>query len=227
MLVGSSHGAYIADICAKIAPWMIDAVIDNSSWNLPISVFKDKNWKNGAFRTIGFGKELANSGLHRHHERQENFFMCLSNTTKWTSDENSPNYFSLSRYEVRDVNFKEHLKTQAKYKKAVYVFYHSKEDSVAPVDEKIAFYESLKELGFDAILHVIKDEKEVDDKFIKNLSHGMGMSIKTLILKELPRILEFSFSDFKGKKEISYLTDEWEYNFKQIDDKLVLSCEKI
>ena len=32
IMVGSSHGGYLAHMCAKIAPWLVDAVIDNSSY---------------------------------------------------------------------------------------------------------------------------------------------------------------------------------------------------
>ena len=162
-------------------------------------IFDKKLYRDAAFRTIGFGKEIANEGLHRAHNTQKNFLFCYSNTTKWTSDESLPNYFSRSRYEIRDVAFSGHLANQAQNNKPIYVGYHSSEDNIANLDDKIAFYESLKALGYDATLHVINKQSQVDGKFIKNLAHGMNMSIKTLILKELPPLLEKLSKQKKSK----------------------------
>lgn len=168
-------------------------------------------------------------GLHRARNTEKNFIFCVSNTTKWTSDESLPNYFSRSRYEIRDVTFKGHLANQAGNKKPIYVGYHSSEDNIANLDDKIAFYESLKALGYDATLHVINKQSQVDGKFIKNLGHGMDMSIKTLILKELPPLLEKLSKQKKSKvkKQISYKTDEWIYSFKEFGSKIIAKCEKI
>lgn len=229
VLVGSSHGAYIANLAAKIAPWAIAGVIDNAAWNLKTEIFDKSLFKDAAFRTVSFGKEIANEGLHRAHDTQKNFLFCFSNTTKWTNDKGSANYFSRSRYEMRDVAWDEHLMTQAQSKKPIYVGYHSSEDTIASLDDKIAFYESLKALGYDATLHVIDKQSQVDGKFIKNLGHGMDMSIKTLILKELPPLLEkiSQRKEKKAKKQISYKTDEWMYNFKEYRSKIIATCEKI
>ena len=230
VLVGSSHGAYIANLAAKIAPWAIAGVIDNAAWNLKTEIFDKKLYTDAAFRTISFGKEIANGGgLHRAHDTQKNFLFCFSNTTKWTSDESLPNYFSRSRYEIRDVAFKDHLAIGAQNSKPIYVCYHSSEDDIANLDDKIAFYENLKALGYDATLHVINKQSQVDGKFIKNLGHGMGMSIKTLILKELPPLLEKLSKQKKSKvkKQISYKTDEWIYSFKEFGSKIIAKCEKI
>ncbi|MCV3531412.1 DUF2920 family protein, partial [Campylobacter sp. CNRCH_2007_0968H] len=49
IVVGVSHGAYMGILSAKIAPWTIDAIIDNSS-----HVTLDGD----AWRYIGFGKEV-------------------------------------------------------------------------------------------------------------------------------------------------------------------------
>ncbi|EAL5903565.1 hypothetical protein DSE64_08665, partial [Campylobacter lari] len=48
ILIGSSHGGYLANLCAKLAPWLVDVVIDNSS-----HVSLTNLW-----RVIGFGKEV-------------------------------------------------------------------------------------------------------------------------------------------------------------------------
>lgn len=224
ILEGSSHGGYIANICAKIAPLLVDAVIDNSSWNLADNV----KFSDNVFRFMSFAKEL-DPYLCRGSTSDENFTHLFSNTTKWTLDKTSPYNFSTSRQQIRNVNNKAHLAVQSKIKKAIYIGYHYKDDKVADFEGKALFYENLKELGFEARLNVIKDEKQIDGKFIKNLEHGMGMSIKMLINKELPPLLN-ALKDKKSSKipkEVLYQTDEWEYCFKQKGDKLLLECSKI
>lgn len=152
------------------------------------------------------------------------FWACVDELTHWTSDEKSPNYFSPSRAQIRDVS--RDLDTQAQCKKTVFVGYHSLHDATAPISLKMHFYDKLNALGFKTNLNIISDPKQIDGKFIKNIDHGMDMSIKMLILKELPPLLEMDFKDFDGKKEISYPTDEWIYNFKESDNKLILTCKK-
>ncbi|EMY6260649.1 DUF2920 family protein, partial [Campylobacter lari] len=48
ILIGASHGGYLANLCAKIAPWNVDNIVDNSSL-----VNLKKLWK-----AIGYGKEV-------------------------------------------------------------------------------------------------------------------------------------------------------------------------
>ncbi|WP_354007168.1 DUF2920 family protein, partial [Campylobacter jejuni] len=47
--MGVSHGGYLANLCAKISPWNIDVVLDNSS-NVTLD--------NDLWRFIGFGREI-------------------------------------------------------------------------------------------------------------------------------------------------------------------------
>ena len=81
---------------------------------------------------------------------------------------------------------------------------------------KEKFFEILQNSGFEASLRVVKDESEIDGKFIKNLEHGMGMSLKTLIKKELPPLLARHFTHEKDeKREIAYKSENLEYKFKE------------
>ncbi|EMY6260657.1 DUF2920 family protein, partial [Campylobacter lari] len=49
ILIGSSHGGYLANLCAKIAPWSVDNIVDNSS---------HVTLENNLWRFIGFGREI-------------------------------------------------------------------------------------------------------------------------------------------------------------------------
>lgn len=232
ILVGSSHGGYVANMCAKIAPWCVEAVIDNSSWNLPVLIYDEKKYDITTFKMLGFGKDLDFRKYYRSMHQTENFNIFVADYTKWRFDDITPNYFSRSRYEIRDVSLG--LETQSSIKKAIYVGYHSVFDKIAPISFKLDFYSKLKNLGFDSTLHVIDEQSKVDGKFIKDLDHGMSMSLKTLILKEVPSILaklegqgKFSGVESKTKREISYKTDEWIYDFKEMENRLILECKKI
>ncbi|RAZ61330.1 DUF2920 family protein [Campylobacter hyointestinalis] len=229
ILVGSSHGGYIANLCAKISPWIIDGVVDNSSWNISSDILKNKNYSQFSFRAMGFGKEIDYIRYSATNAIRKNLIFFYSDKTKWTSNSASPYFCSKSRLDIRDVNYPKHLYIQSRSNKPIYIGYHSTNDHIANYYDKSKFYENLKLFKFDSNLTLIKDQNQVDGKFIKNLNHGMDMSIKTLILKEVPTILDKlkTLKKPKKAKKISYETDEWIYHFKQNKDKLELTCQKL
>mgnify|MGYP003418346292 FL=1 len=226
--VGSSHGGYIANLCAKFAPWAVDAILDNCGWNLSTEIFDKKDYQPGTFRTIGFGKEIDFMKYRRDSRDNENFHLCVSDKTFWTSNSQSPNYFSRSRYEIRDVNEPNHLKVLSNYPKPIFKCYHVKGDSVAPIDEKIKFYEQLQANGFDATLDIVSDKSRVDGKFIKNLSHGMDMSIKLLVANNYEWILNKIAANKRPECEpvITLETSQYTYEFSQKDNQVSLECKK-
>ena len=215
IMVGSSHGGYLAHMCAKIAPWLVDAVIDNSSYAIFL------------WRLIGFGKEIdftrfAGCGT-RVLYKNLNLYFC--DKTYWTLNKSSPYYFSDAREEIRNILNLDHLNVQSSYKKPIYVSYHCICDKeIAPAKDKIELYEALKKLKFDATLHMIKDESEVDGKFIKSLTHGMGMSYKLLLQKELPSMMEKTLSqkNKKSGKSIEYKCGDMIYKFSEVLDQINL-----
>ncbi|WP_459813207.1 DUF2920 family protein [Campylobacter concisus] len=215
IMVGSSHGGYLAHMCAKIAPWLVDAVIDNSSYAIFL------------WRLIGFGKEIdftrfAGCGT-RVLYKNLNLYFC--DKTYWTLNKSSPYYFSDARKEIRNILNLDHLNVQSSYKKPIYVSYHCICDKeIAPAKDKIELYEALKKLKFNATLHMIKDESEVDGKFIKSLTHGMGMSYKLLLQKELPSMMEkiLSQKNKKSSKSIEYKCGDTIYKFSEVLDQINL-----
>lgn len=215
IMVGSSHGGYLAHMCAKIAPWLVDAVIDNSSYAIFL------------WRLIGFGKEIdftrfAGCGT-RVLYKNLNLYFC--DKTYWTLNKSSPYYFSDARKKIRNILNLDHLNVQSSYKKPIYVSYHCICDKeIAPAKDKIELYEALKKLKFDATLHMIKDGSEVDGKFIKSLTHGMGMSYKLLLQKELPSMMEkiLSQKNKKSSKSIEYKCGDTIYKFSEVLDQINL-----
>lgn len=215
IMVGSSHGGYLAHMCAKIAPWLVDAVIDNSSYAIFL------------WRLIGFGKEInfTNYFCFGTDTLYQNLYIYFFDKTHWTLNEKSPYYFIDAREEIRNILNLDHLNVQSSYKKPIYVSYHCIFDKeIAPAKDKIELYEALKKLKFNATLHMIKDESEVDGKFIKFLAHGMGMSYKLLLQKELPSMMEkiLSQKNNKSSKSIEYKCGDTIYKFSEVLDQINL-----
>ena len=223
IMVGSSHGGYLSHMCAKIAPWLVDGVIDNSSYAIFL-------WK-----LIGFGKEIDftrffGCGTGNLYENL-NLYFC--DKTYWTLNDKSPYYFSDAREEIRNILNLDHLTVQSSYKKPIYVSYHCIYDKeVAPAKDKTKLYETLKKLKFDATLHMIKDESEVDGKFIKSLTHGMGMSYKLLLQRELSGVMKKILSKKDKKDEINEKCIEYKcgdllYKFSEVSDQIRLEVTNI
>ena len=222
VMVGSSHGGYLAHMCAKIAPWLVNAVIDNSSYAKFL------------WQLIGFGKEIDftrffGCGTGNLYENL-NLYFC--DKTYWTLNDKSPYYFNESREEIRNILNPKHLKVQSKFRKTFYIGYHCVNDDLAPAKDKTELYEALKKLKFDATLHMIKDESEVDGKFIKSLTHGMGMSYKLLLQRELPDVMKKILSKKDKKDEINERCIEYKcgdllYKFSEVSDQIRLEVTNI
>ncbi|AVX43381.1 DUF2920 family protein [Campylobacter concisus] len=223
IMVGSSHGGYLAHMCAKIAPWLVDAVIDNSSYAIFL------------WRLIGFGKEIdfTSYPCFSTDTLYQNLCLYFFDKTYWTPNEKSPYYFSDAREEIRNILNLDHLTVQSSYKKPVYVSHHCIYDTdIAPSKDKTKLYETLKKLNFDATLHMIKDESEVDGKFIKSLTHGMGMSYKLLLQRELPGVMKKILSKKDKKDEINEKCIEYKcgdlfYKFSEVSDQIRLEVTNI
>ena len=223
IMVGSSHGGYLAHMCAKIAPWLVDAVIDNSSYAIFL------------WRLIGFGKEIdfTNYFCFGAGTLYQNLYLYFFDKTYWTLNEKSPYYFIDAREEIRNILNLDHLNVQSSYKKPIYVSYHCTYDNeTAPAKDKTELYEALKKLNFDATLHMVKDESEVDGKFIKSLTHGMGMSYKLLLQRELPGVMKKILSKKDKKDEINEKCIEYKcgdllYKFSEVSDQIRLEVTNI
>lgn len=203
--------------------------MDNCGWNLSTEIFDKKDYQLGTFRTIGFGKEIDFTKYRRDSRDNENFHLCVSDKTYWTSNSQSPNYFSRSRYEIRDLNETSHLLIQAQYSKPIFKCYHVKGDIVAPIDEKIKFYDQLNALGFDATLDIVNDKSRIDGKFIKDLNHGMGMSMKLLVANNYEWLMDKIAQNKKLKHEpnIKFKTSQYLYEFNEQNNQVSLKCSKI
>ncbi|ECR2865533.1 DUF2920 family protein [Campylobacter jejuni] len=207
---GGSYGGYLALLIAKIAPWYVDGVIDNSGTVLPL------------LECI-IGKDLS---------RPEFFFSDLNKLvgmfikTYWTrEDERLSYFFTNENYMIRSLLNSSHLTIQASVNKnIILVSYHSLKDPFNTAKDKQTLFLAYKELGYDATLHLIKDESEIDGRFIKDLNHGMRITDKALFRKELPLMLEKlqKRKSFMQENSISYPCGNKVFTFKDVENQLKL-----
>ncbi|MGI7379078.1 DUF2920 family protein [Campylobacter coli] len=211
---GGSYGGYLALLIAKIAPWYVDGVIDNSGSAVP-----PLNYIIG--RELEFESKDTNGDMYI---QGNHFFVSCFLKTHWTRKENSPYFFNNENYFIRTLLNKDHLILQSqKNKNIIYVSYHSKEDPLTPANFKELTMQILKILGYDVSLNLI-DENKIDGKFIKNLDHGCGIPDKALFRKELPLMLEKlqKRKSFMQENSISYPCGNKVFTFKDVENQLKL-----
>ncbi|MBK1991753.1 DUF2920 family protein, partial [Campylobacter sp. 2018MI35] len=206
---GGSYGGYLSLLIAKIAPWYVDGVVDNSG---------------GAFPNLAsiLGREF---GISDYTFNDPNTFIQTYVKTFWTRDINSPFYFGDENYMIRALLNKDHLLLQnEKNKNIIYTSYHSLKDEFKTADSKKCLYDFYKNLGFDTTLHLIESEDQIDGKLIKSLEHGLRMTDKALFRQELPIVLEKlkNRKSFMRENSISYPCKEKVFTFKDKEDKFVL-----
>ena len=207
---GGSYGGYLSLLIAKIAPWYVDGVIDNSGSALPPLNYI-------------LGREMEHSYGDYYEDFPHNriiFFL----KTHWTRKENSPYFFNNENYFIRTLLNKDHLILQSqKNKNIIYVSYHSDKDPLTPANFKQQTMQILKILGYDVSLNLI-DENKIDGKFIKNLDHGCGIPDKALFRKELPLMLEKlqGRKSFMQENSISYPCGNKVFIFKDVENQLKL-----
>ncbi|EGP1276736.1 DUF2920 family protein [Campylobacter jejuni] len=210
---GGSYGGYLSLLIAKIAPWYVDGVIDNSGSALPPLNYI-------------LGREMEHSYGDYYEDFPHNriiFFL----KTHWTRKENSPYFFNNENYFIRTLLNKDHLILQSqKNKNIIYVSYHSDKDPLTPANFKQQTMQILKILGYDVSLNLI-DENKIDGKFIKNLDHGCGIPDKALFRKELPLMLEKlqGRKSFMQENSISYPCGNKVFIFKDVGDKFELEIK--
>ena len=206
---GGSYGGYLALLIAKIAPWYVDGVIDNSGVCLPfLACILGREMNQGEFYFEGSGYRLY----------------CFV-YKYWNRNMNSSYYFGDENYLIRAVLNSNHLQIQSNLNKnTIFVSYHSIQDMGAPVQNKIELYKCYQELGYDATLHLIKDENDIDGRFVKSLEHGLRMTDRALFRKELPLMLEKlqGRKSFMQENSISYPCGNKVFVFKDLEDKFEL-----
>lgn len=199
--IGSSYGGYIANIMSKLAPCTINAVFDNSSWAVP-----NINYVVGHDIGIADVVQFFKSDIR----------LELNVLSPWSKYLFMPNSFGKSRLLIRSFP-EEHLDVMKKVGecKTVYRFVHSEKDGIANPQEKISLAKQMMMKGFNVQMNVYS-ENDIDGAYIKNMNHGMGLSLR----KFFSMCYENSKSDIHDDQRTDF---DFEHSLQFICDDLTYS----
>jgi hypothetical protein len=171
VLVGSSHGGYIAHLVAKFAPNSINAVIDNSSYTRP------------PLQYLGLFPEFHLSQGHLH------VGCCV--TTRWQFRQaEQPGFFGLPQQLIRDTAFPPHLAQMRARSQRLprYFCFNSVDDPfISPIRLKRYQQRQLQAMGAECVLKEVT-AADLDGKLFKTLDHGMNASLRGLCDLILPQV---------------------------------------
>ncbi len=170
ILVGSSHGGYLAHLISKFSPNTINAVLDNSSYT------------RAPWSHLGLLLEYSMSS--------GNLWIECNLKSHWQfENRNLPYYFGLPQQLIRETAFPPHLEVMKNQSGRLpqYYCFNSTQDSISPIHEKRAQQKRLQAIGCECDLHEI-NEKDIDGAMFKTMSHGMDASMKALCRMVLPQI---------------------------------------
>jgi hypothetical protein len=172
ILIGSSHGGYIAHLVAKFAPNTVNAIIDNSSyvrapWSF-LSVFPECHFGPAKLR-------IDCSVLSRWQFRAPS----------------EPGYYGIAQQLIRDVSCPPHLqemKRQSERLPRYFCFNSVADPYISPIEHKRFQQQQLQGIGAECRLEEITAAK-LDGVLWKTLAHGMNASMKTLCDRVLSQIV--------------------------------------
>ena len=196
VLLGTSHGGYIAHMIAKLAPNTVNAIIDNSAYTeAPINY-------------LGLGTEIKlNSG---------NLYLLANTLTHWThGDRLCKRHYGIAARLMRELANSQHLAIAAEHARrkvkcvAVNV---DREDTISPPQFKQAQAQRTTQAGFEFDLRLVGPD-DLDGRCFKAICHGMGASMRGLCEMYLPRIQSRPTTlDAETGTRISYLCHERTYH---------------
>lgn len=153
-VLGTSYGGYIGQMLNKLAPNTFRLVIDNSGFTSPSDALSS---------IYGLmGGQIKNVRVTSLNERRFSKFP------------DSPNYFSPAFAQLRELRIPGHYGPS----ETVLHCYHSRTDTVAPLERKLELIDQLKDLQTCHL--TIIDEADLDGHRFKTLAHGMDASLRGL-----------------------------------------------
>lgn len=169
--LGSSHGGYIAQLMAKIAPGTLAAVIDNSSYTRAPTAYAGGGAAPECVTVMG-GVQL----------------LCRTSRAWSYDDRAAPNFYGPDQDLIRHLAYPQHLAIQraaspdggARYRMA-----NAAVDAISSPQAKREQAAALAAAGFDARLQVV-GEADLDGRLYKKMVHGLDASLKAFCDLHLP-----------------------------------------
>lgn len=212
--IGSSHGGYLAQLCAKLAPNTFRAVFDNSGYAQLPERFMD-------------GRSLKIPDFYE--PWSPTLRMAYFVTSGWSLDSAAKNHYHEDARALRDLAFAPHRHAvqAATQHPAIVRCVHGPADPIAPTDAKQQYIESLRQTGADATLQVM-GEADVDGRAVKTLDHGLGLSLRSFFGKQyagLPAPLATHENDIACGTSIVFTGKNLSYHIKHTPTGPTVSCE--
>lgn len=211
-IVGTSHGAYVASMCDKLAPNTFNTIVNNAGWlyHQDIALFPDTNIIH------------IFAGQLRYNATEDNY---------WSKDTASKNYFSKNHAQIRALNDNNHIKKQLEQtlnkKTKQYIFSHTLNDEIIPIKQKDLYIDNLKKI-YNYITYLrVDDETKLDGRTFKNLEHGASASLKGLTIdfiinSDFKEIIEKNDFDLKSIITYECVEDKYIINFSTTYPKISL-----
>ncbi len=203
ILIGSSYGGYIANMATKIAPNTFRAVFDNSSWASPHLTY-----------IVGREVGACELSLKLHSNITTGFYV----RSAWVFQKGLTNSFDANRYEIRNFSSGQLEEMFSKGLKTYYYFVHAESDNIASTEQKVNMAKKMTSLGLNVHMEVLGKE-DVDGVYVKNINHGMNLSMLTLFdkayskLKMIENDKKDTKNDFSLKSKHIYKMDDYQYVF--------------
>lgn len=196
-IVGSSHGAYVAQMVSKLAPNSVAKVVNNASWIKPIE------------------SEIINSQNAGGLVDIDGLWVNLINYKFWSNRVGDKNCYSVDREFIRDIS--RHIREQRAQTRdgnlPKYIFIHSLNDKFIPIKFKDSVVDSFESENFNVEYIRLDSEDKLDGKTFKELSHGSKASLKGLIYDFIleDEIEPIEIDDFELKSKIEYKCESGKY----------------
>ncbi len=186
MLLGSSHGGYIALLINKLAPGFASMVIDNSSYvRAPLNYIWDPE------------VESDSLPVGETYDDYEKFKFNMHCATLWRHgvESGDPCHYGPAQDAIRNMALKDHFDLAKSFMDQalhVYSWNASEGDLISPVHEKQVQQGVIHGGPMIMDLEFVRPD-QVDGVTFKTMSHGMGASLKGLFAlahERLPSIPE-------------------------------------
>ncbi|MEL7087529.1 MAG: DUF2920 family protein, partial [Planctomycetota bacterium] len=163
--LGSSHGGYLAQLCAKLAPNTFRAVLDNSGYAQLPERFIDS-------------RSAKAPDCYEPWDATLRFAYFV--TSGWSLAPEAANHYHEDARALRDLSFAPHRRAvrAVTERPPVVRCVHAPADEIAPVGPKQRYLDALRQADVDATLKVMT-EADVDGKLVKTLDHGLGLSLRS------------------------------------------------
>ena len=201
---GSSHGGYIAQMIAKLAPSTLAAVIDNSAYVEPPMDYMGLGATGECVAAMG--------GAH---------LRCRV-TSGWTFDSReAANFYDRDSDLIRHTGFAPHLhalRQAARGDGPRFLMVNGVQDTISDPNTKSRQAAAMRAAGLHARLDLIGAE-QIDGRVFKSPVHGLDASLKKLFARMAPEITPSAGElDCVNGRTVSYPCVERGYRFVHSDE---------